>query len=379
MLPCQERNAPLSKLLIQEPPLQVLPSLACKLGLSPAIILQQLHYLMTSSFLGIRDENNRVWIKLSWSEWNEKYFPFWQISTIRSNMEELKDRGLVLLKQDFKDQKNGYSIDYEKLNKLEEDPTPPTLPESTSPCQNQQPSPAENQQGSAENRQPPTSTAIDTSKVVKKEKKNLTNLCVLYNIYSRDKNNTVLDTRAENVPKMPRTTNTQKKNSEQESWNQGRIELYRLLFAFKEASGDSLGLGHLIKEECLPESIPGRLKQVVEDKWKEWLKQYAKENQIGLEKLREHLVALGEYMKQRKPLQIRDKNLSLEELLLRPHWISFWMQEALSKESVPCKPIPVSKIEVVEYSKEDYAYPDEDSFRKIMSEIKQKTSYSLDN
>jgi hypothetical protein len=34
----------MSKLLIDEPPLQVLPTLAVRLGLEEAIFLQQLHY-----------------------------------------------------------------------------------------------------------------------------------------------------------------------------------------------------------------------------------------------------------------------------------------------------------------------------------------------
>ena len=36
----------MSNLLTQEPPLQVLPSLAVAIGLNEAIVLQQVHYLL---------------------------------------------------------------------------------------------------------------------------------------------------------------------------------------------------------------------------------------------------------------------------------------------------------------------------------------------
>ena len=45
---------PSSKLLIDEPPLQVLPSLALKIGLNEAIILQQVHYWLNPKLNPLR-------------------------------------------------------------------------------------------------------------------------------------------------------------------------------------------------------------------------------------------------------------------------------------------------------------------------------------
>lgn len=49
----------MSKLLIEEPPLQVLPSLAVTIGLNEAIIIQQIHYWLRDSRNGIEHEGRR--------------------------------------------------------------------------------------------------------------------------------------------------------------------------------------------------------------------------------------------------------------------------------------------------------------------------------
>ena len=65
-------------LLIQEPPLQVLPSLAVKLGVNDAIILQQIHYwLLRSNF----EFDQKKWVYNSLKDW-QKQFPFFSEDTI---------------------------------------------------------------------------------------------------------------------------------------------------------------------------------------------------------------------------------------------------------------------------------------------------------
>ena len=64
----------MSDLLINEPPLQVLPSLACAVGLNEALILQQFHYWLQHSN-NIKDGHK--WIYNSYQEWH-KQFPFWK-------------------------------------------------------------------------------------------------------------------------------------------------------------------------------------------------------------------------------------------------------------------------------------------------------------
>lgn len=102
-------------LLINEPPLQVLPSLAKQIGLNDAIILQQMHYWI------IRSEHyhdGRRWIYNSVRAWVEQ-FPFWSAKTIQRTIDRLVDNEYVYEGNYNKlamDQTKWYSINYEKLN-----------------------------------------------------------------------------------------------------------------------------------------------------------------------------------------------------------------------------------------------------------------------
>ncbi|EDT3088997.1 replication protein RepO, partial [Salmonella enterica subsp. enterica serovar Newport] len=63
----------MSNLLINESPLQVLPTLACAIGLNEAVIVQQMHYWMKDSQ---HFYDGRRWIYNSVASW-QKQFPFW--------------------------------------------------------------------------------------------------------------------------------------------------------------------------------------------------------------------------------------------------------------------------------------------------------------
>lgn len=126
----------MSKLLINQPPLQVLPDLAMKIGLNEAIILQQLHYWIERS-VNIREDHK--WVYNDYSTWQEQ-FPFWSESTIKRAFLTLEKLGIVVSKQfekytsDYKkrNRRKWYTIDYvafEKLEKEEIPLTPPPIPE----------------------------------------------------------------------------------------------------------------------------------------------------------------------------------------------------------------------------------------------------------
>jgi hypothetical protein len=68
--------------LIQEPPLLVLRSLACDLGLNEAIVAQQLYWLEQRAADG--------WVEKSTAEWR-KVFPFWSARTIERIWSKLRD------------------------------------------------------------------------------------------------------------------------------------------------------------------------------------------------------------------------------------------------------------------------------------------------
>ncbi|MBI5954401.1 MAG: hypothetical protein HY865_22315 [Chloroflexi bacterium] len=112
-----------SHLLINEPPLQVLPSLAVAIGLNEAIITQQLHYwLENKAVKGEVDENGNKWIFNTYEEWQEN-FPFWSIPTIKRAFLRLEDIGIVIAAQlnaKKRDMRKYYRIDYDKLCTLHE-------------------------------------------------------------------------------------------------------------------------------------------------------------------------------------------------------------------------------------------------------------------
>lgn len=107
-------SIPATRLLIDEPPLMVLPQLAARIGLNEAIILQQVHYWT-------RDNRNviegRSWTYNTVSDW-QKQFPFWSQATIRRTIDSLVEKGL-LIKKKLADNKMDatlwYSINLEKL------------------------------------------------------------------------------------------------------------------------------------------------------------------------------------------------------------------------------------------------------------------------
>lgn len=112
-----------SHLLINEPPLQVLPSLAVAIGLNEAIITQQLHYwLENKAVKGEVDQNGIKWIYNTYEEWQEN-FPFWSIPTIKRAFLRLEEIGIVIAEQlnaKKRDMRKYYRIDYDMLCTLHE-------------------------------------------------------------------------------------------------------------------------------------------------------------------------------------------------------------------------------------------------------------------
>lgn len=102
-------------LLINESPLQILPSLALRVGLGEAIILQQIHYWINPKFNKNLFEG-RHWVYNTYDQWQEQ-FPFWSIKTIKRTIWALEEQGLVhsFITRDFKKMKY-YTLDYEALN-----------------------------------------------------------------------------------------------------------------------------------------------------------------------------------------------------------------------------------------------------------------------
>lgn len=107
-----------SSLLINEPPLQVLPSLAVALkNLNEAVMLQQVQYWLSRSN---NEFEGRKWVYNTIEEWNNQ-FPWLSERGVRDRFNSLIDKGVILTANFNKakfDRTKWYSIDYDKLNLL---------------------------------------------------------------------------------------------------------------------------------------------------------------------------------------------------------------------------------------------------------------------
>ena len=106
----------MSRLLIDEPPLQVLPSLAREIGLNEAIMLQQIHYWLLKS--GNEFEGAK-WFYKTLEEWQSE-FPFWSAMTIRRTLGSLEKQKIIKIgnfnKKKF-DKTKWFTIDYQRVNR----------------------------------------------------------------------------------------------------------------------------------------------------------------------------------------------------------------------------------------------------------------------
>lgn len=108
----------MSKLLINEQPLQVLPSLANIIGLNEAIVLQQLHFFLRISRNKI---GGRSWVYNTINDWQAE-FSFWSVKTVQRTIDNLEKSGLVVSTDKFNkmkmDKTKWYTIDYKKLSDI---------------------------------------------------------------------------------------------------------------------------------------------------------------------------------------------------------------------------------------------------------------------
>ena len=112
----------MSKLLLDEYPLIILPNLAVKIGLNEAIVMQQLHYWLKES-KNVKD--GYKWVYNTYEDW-QKQFPFWSVSTIKRIVSGLEKEGLILTGNYNKlkiDRTKWYRINYEKFDALMEQST----------------------------------------------------------------------------------------------------------------------------------------------------------------------------------------------------------------------------------------------------------------
>lgn len=105
--------------LLEESPINVYPSLACKVGVNKAIILQQIHFLTKISEKANNQHNNvdgDWWVYNTYADWQAKYFPWLAAGTLKRLFIELETEKILISRQspyNANDQTKWYRIDYD--------------------------------------------------------------------------------------------------------------------------------------------------------------------------------------------------------------------------------------------------------------------------
>lgn len=108
-------------ILIDEPHLQLSPTLARKLGLNEALVLQQLHFHLQKSPLKY---DGYTWYNHTYYKW-QKQFPFWSEKTISRIFLNLEKEKIIVSTQKYNPIKTYktkfYRIDYDVLKRIIEE------------------------------------------------------------------------------------------------------------------------------------------------------------------------------------------------------------------------------------------------------------------
>ena len=114
-----------SKLLLDESPLVILPSLAAAVGLEAAVVLQQLHFLIRIKLERHREHSReserdihdgRIWVWNSYQKWKENYFSFLSVRSLQRIFLNLERKGLIVAgnyNEHNLDKTKWYSINYD--------------------------------------------------------------------------------------------------------------------------------------------------------------------------------------------------------------------------------------------------------------------------
>jgi len=111
----------MNKLLINETPLVLLPTLVKLLGFGQATIVQQIHYAVQQPRSGIVLEDGEKYVWNTYQEWAEQYFIFWTPGMVKRQFRALENKGILVSCQPHKqnwDRTKYYRVDYAALEVL---------------------------------------------------------------------------------------------------------------------------------------------------------------------------------------------------------------------------------------------------------------------
>ncbi len=105
------------RLLRDESPLVVCPTLAVEVGIFEAILLQQIHYWLNPKF-NKNYMDGKYWVYKTYDEWLQE-FPFWSRDTLKRVLKSLKDQNLIeygFYSEDKRDRTVWYTIKYDPID-----------------------------------------------------------------------------------------------------------------------------------------------------------------------------------------------------------------------------------------------------------------------
>lgn len=120
----------MQRLIFDESPLVVSPSLASTIGLGEAIVLQQIHYWTQRSE---KVHDGKCWTYNSYPDW-QLQFPWWSERTIQRIIVNLEKRGLIIIGNFNKmkmDKTKWYRINYDVLDTISAQEKPEDLLKTT--------------------------------------------------------------------------------------------------------------------------------------------------------------------------------------------------------------------------------------------------------
>jgi len=102
--------------LIDEQYIALLPTLATRIGVNEAIIVQRIHFWLGVNVKNGRHHAGKKWIYNTYPEWHDQ-FPFWSESTIKRTMWSLEKQGIIestdSLNRMNSDRTKWYTINYD--------------------------------------------------------------------------------------------------------------------------------------------------------------------------------------------------------------------------------------------------------------------------
>lgn len=109
----------MSKLIMTEKPLCILPTLAMQVGFKEALILQCLKECLENDPHST-SINEKIWVRKTYDDW-QKDLPFWSVETIKRIISSLEEQRLILsskIRESQFDHGKWYTINYPQLEEI---------------------------------------------------------------------------------------------------------------------------------------------------------------------------------------------------------------------------------------------------------------------